>query len=246
MIDSGGQRCLDFGRGRSAVGDEFFGVGSFEIALVRTLRETRYQLSDPRGVMHHANVGRPSRSACSMKQHPGSRGMSRSAASRILTTAYVRGMTDDQLPIRWIHLTTPLSGLDEEFRRSRELYVLEVAEEALGMAGRMIAASKSSYRTRYPDRVPVFNGNVCIEPAQKIWFGDIDLTLDEPKLFALARALNTKVYVVLERDGRFQGRDERPLLDRAVYSVTPEGIANYVESLQRGDDGRLHPSARSA
>jgi hypothetical protein len=155
-------------------------------------------------------------------------------------------MTDDQYPIQWIHLTTPVPGLDEEFHRSRERYVLEVAEEALGTAGRMIAASKSSYRSRFPDQVPIFNGNVCIEPAQKLWFGDLDLTLDEPKLLALARALNTKVYVVFESDGRFGGRDERPLLDRAVYSVTPEGAAIHAEALQRGDDGRLHPSARRA
>lgn len=55
----------------------------------------------------------------------------------------------------------------------------------LGPPVRMISASKTGYRDRHPDHLPVFNANVCLGAA-KIWFGDIDLTLDEPKLLDLA------------------------------------------------------------
>jgi hypothetical protein len=109
----------------------------------------------------------------------------------------------------------------------------------------MISASKTGYCPKHPDRFPVFNANVCVEPAQKVWFGDLDLTTDEPKLVALARVLDLKIYVLYERDGRFGGGDDEPLLDRAVYSVTPDGVTVINSEMHRGQDGRLHPNDRA-
>ena len=151
---------------------------------------------------------------------------------------YVHVMTDDQ-PIRHIYINEPIPGLEEQFERDRERYVLSAAEEILGDAGRMIAGSKSGYCRAFPDHLPIFNANVCVEPARKIWFGDLDLTLDEAKLLALARMLRQKIYVLYEHDARFADRDDAPLLGRAAYAVTPDGVATVPRHASRADDGRL-------
>ena len=52
----------------------------------------------------------------------------------------------------------------------------------------MISHSKSRFRDRHPDQAAVFNANVCIEGG-KIWFGDFNLTVDEPLLLELASQL---------------------------------------------------------
>jgi hypothetical protein len=120
-------------------------------------------------------------------------------------------------------------------------YLRYLAEILLGPPGQLITASHVWFDKLFPDHVAVFNANVCIAPPRKIWFGDIDLTEDERGLAVLAKALDTKVYVLNERDGRFQGRDEQPLLERAVLNVSPDGSAVHAPHIRRAEDGRLRP-----
>jgi hypothetical protein len=110
--------------------------------------------------------------------------------------------------------------------------------EILGPPGRLISYSKSGYRTRHPDHVAVFNGNLCLEGG-KVWHGDLDLTVDEPMLVGLARIIGTTVYVLWERDGRFDHED-KPLLREAVYSVAPSGQPWFEQKwMSRAVDGSL-------
>ncbi len=92
----------------------------------------------------------------------------------------------------------------------------EQAIDILGFPGRMVSASKLDYSRQYPEHIVVFNSNVCTEDG-KIWFGDIDVTLDEDKLKTLAEAIGKKVYVLYEMDGRFDNEDS-PQLDNAVWT----------------------------
>lgn len=89
------------------------------------------------------------------------------------------------------------------------------AVEILGMPGRMVSASKSGYSTAHPDNIVVFNSNVCTESG-KIWYGDIDVTLDEAKLKELAEAIGERIYVIYEMDGRFEN-EAKPKLDDAIW-----------------------------
>lgn len=114
----------------------------------------------------------------------------------------------------------------------------QAIEETLGYSGRMISFSKTGYRERHPDHVIVFNANVCLA-AGKLWHGDLDLTVDEPKLVELARCLGETVFVVYEYHGRFENEDT-PLLDQAVYSVTSSGHTRFrFEYLERREDGTI-------
>jgi diphthamide synthase (EF-2-diphthine--ammonia ligase) len=90
------------------------------------------------------------------------------------------------------------------------------AREVFGFEGRLISQSKSRYRENYPDHTVVFNGNLCTKEIGKIWFGDIDVTLEKDKIDQLAKTIGMKVYVLYESDARFEN-ERKPLFDRAVY-----------------------------
>jgi len=111
----------------------------------------------------------------------------------------------------------------------------------LGLPGRMIAASKSNYTNRHPDRVAIFNANVVLSPLVKAWHGDIDLTLAEPLLHELARLTGRIVYLLYEFDGRFEN-EHAPRIENAVFSVTPTGHTRFRhEQIERTADGFLRP-----
>jgi hypothetical protein len=105
----------------------------------------------------------------------------------------------------------------------------KIAEERLGMRGKMISFSKSGYAKKNPDNLIVFNSNVCTDEG-KIWYGDLDVTLSYDALSDLAKETDKTVYVLTEMDGRFEN-EEKPLLDRAVVKFLPEGGHEVTSSL---------------
>ncbi len=112
----------------------------------------------------------------------------------------------------------------------------------LGPPGRMVGLSKSGYMTAHPQHMAIFNANVCFGEG-KVWWGDIDLTIDEHSLEALAARTRETVYVLHESDGRFR-HEAAPLLERAVYSVTPDAHTRFdAPYFTRAADGRLYVRA---
>lgn len=152
---------------------------------------------------------------------------------------------DDARFWRIIEISEPLDGLLELYEHDRALYVDAIAERLLGPAGRMIAASKTRYWERHRTNLPVFNANVCTRERGKIWFGDLDLTLEEPQLRALARAINERIFVLHERAARF-GNEGSPAFDEAVAVIAPDGAVELGRWTMRAADGRLRPKERDA
>lgn len=73
--------------------------------------------------------------------------------------------------------------------------------------GRMISGSKSGYSEKHPNNLIVFNGNIIIEKHGKIWYGDLDVTLDQDKLQAVANELCRDLYILREHDARFENEN---------------------------------------
>jgi diphthamide synthase (EF-2-diphthine--ammonia ligase) len=94
--------------------------------------------------------------------------------------------------------------------------VTAIADTHLGCAGKMLSGSKSAYREKYPNHLVVFNSNICTKEYGKIWFGDIDVALDEDKLEKLADELKVSLYVLYEMDGRFE-YETNPQFNKAVH-----------------------------
>lgn len=93
-----------------------------------------------------------------------------------------------------------------------------VAATLLGMHGKMISSSKSGYRSRNPKHLVIFNANVCTE-SDKIWFGDLDITLDKNKLSKLAQELGEDIYVLYEMDGRFEN-ENNPRIEKYIIKYS--------------------------
>lgn len=98
----------------------------------------------------------------------------------------------------------------------------KIAEEVLGYCGRLLG-SKSRYSQAHPDNLVLFNSNVCTKEDGKIWFGDLDVTLEKSKLKELSKRLEKKIYVLYEMDGRFEN-EIAPKLERALAIINGNNI----------------------
>jgi hypothetical protein len=97
----------------------------------------------------------------------------------------------------------------------RDLFLLEGLN-----FGRMLSGSKSRYREANPHNEVYFNANVFTRN-EKIWFGDIDVTIDGEKLERIAEAIGEKLYVLREMDGRFENESisEIEIMQKAVFTT---------------------------
>jgi hypothetical protein len=106
----------------------------------------------------------------------------------------------------------------------------KIATDILGFPGRLISGSKSTYKSSYPENLVVFNSNLCTEKG-KIWYGDVDVTLDLEKLTEIAFKIQEKIYLLYEMDARFEN-EETPRLEKFVIAITPDGKQVLSESLK--------------
>lgn len=90
------------------------------------------------------------------------------------------------------------------------------------LQGRMIAFSKSAYRENYPENLVVFNANVFVLGEGKIWYGDLDITLEEKKLKKIANKLGKDLFILYEYDGRFENEilPDPEIIKRACYKIS--------------------------
>jgi hypothetical protein len=92
---------------------------------------------------------------------------------------------------------------------------------------RMIGASKSTYRTRFPSNIVVFNANIITITSGKIWHGDLDVTKEIKSLTLIAQELGEPLFVLSEMDARFETEnDPMPVFaDRAIAMISSSGTA---------------------
>lgn len=131
---------------------------------------------------------------------------------------------------------------------ARPLAPSELAELLLGHRGRMISFSKSGYRARRPANAAIFKARVYVGE-ECVWYGDLDLTLDERLLARLADLSGLNVRVAYERHVGL----EEPSEQDVVLELRPSGVerARFADYLERADDGTLrhrllrHPRLRA-
>jgi hypothetical protein len=122
------------------------------------------------------------------------------------------------------------------------------ASSLIGVLGRMISGSKGGFREdpRTRDHAVVFNGNLSLTEG-KFWHGDLDLSVEERPLRELARVLDADVFVLYERDARFDTA-RSPRLAQAVAIFHPDGSVTLNErAVHRNADGLIKhgPEGRS-
>jgi len=70
--------------------------------------------------------------------------------------------------------------------------------------GRMLSGSKTMYHKQYPDNTVVFNSNIITKKSGKIWYGDVDITMEFDNLKSIADELKEDLYILYESDARFE------------------------------------------
>lgn len=114
----------------------------------------------------------------------------------------------------------------------------DIIRQNLGVAGRMISGSKSGYRQVNPDNAVIFNANIIASNLEtqdhaKVWYGDLDITLDELALNEIAKISGLKLYILYEMDGRFEHEDD-PQVHKYVFctdgtmSIAPKYTGHYT------------------
>lgn len=103
----------------------------------------------------------------------------------------------------------------------------------LAPMGRMISSMKKEPK----GHICIWNGNIIVEEKgsmgikkyRKVWFGDIDLTKDSKKLQKCAKEIGKPLYILRERDGRFDN-ETNPKIENAVAIINPNEKLNNIIS----------------
>lgn len=98
--------------------------------------------------------------------------------------------------------------LPSEFEADPNCYVI-FATNGL-MMGRMIAPSKSAYCKDHQGELVIFNANILTKTHGKVWYGDINVTLDFDNLKNIADQIGEDLYILMEGDARF-GYENQPI-----------------------------------
>ena len=77
-----------------------------------------------------------------------------------------------------------------------------------------------------PGHTCVWNSNAVIKSQGKVWYGDIDITKDGKILKELAKELGEPIYILRERDCRFETQNDSidTLIGKAVWNTDQEII----------------------
>lgn len=108
--------------------------------------------------------------------------------------------------------------------------IKELFNEHFILYGRILG-SKSRYRDAHPNNFTIFNANICIKQG-KVWFGDVDLTLEKDILLKISKEVGQTLYVLYEMDARFN-HEEEPLLSKSACIFRPDGTFEIREDLRQ-------------
>ena len=107
--------------------------------------------------------------------------------------------------------------------------ISSVAQEYLGMPGRMLYHSKSRGKP-----TTIFNANIFDRRAKKIWFGDLEIERDRAALLKISKELGP-LYVLYEMNGRFlEFKPTKRYLElKAIVTVTGGNITYSKDFAER-------------
>ena len=121
-----------------------------------------------------------------------------------------------------ITLTEPYLS---EFKPTMSIREIQKHFDAHGFYdARMLGAHKIDYRMANEGDLIVFNANVLMSGYGKIWYGDLNLTLEWIILKSIAQSLNTTLHILWEMDARFgeEGKPFKELIEKAVWNTTDD------------------------
>jgi len=111
----------------------------------------------------------------------------------------------------------------------------DVVVNTLGRTGKMLSGSKGQYRYDHPNHMVYFNANLVLSDGTKLWYGDLDITVQEIDIRALAAKLSKTIHILPEMAARFEF-ESNPDLRQCVYHTDGEDVWFNTEYYHRVDD----------
>jgi hypothetical protein len=150
-----------------------------------------------------------------------------------------RGQLDEGTPPKLIftHGLPPGERLEQAGDRPT-IEISEIAVEILGQHGRLLSMSKTHYADAHPENEVWFNACIFAANGDEIWFGDVDLTLEDGELQQLAERIGP-FYLTREQPYRFGGLPEDPEQD-------PKRIRRYAPPRLIADRRRARSDSDSS
>jgi hypothetical protein len=131
-------------------------------------------------------------------------------------------LEDGDLPPEAFTHRLPLGKPIKEPNRGKVTICLSrEAVSLLGQPGRVLGSSKAQYRKKHPRHEVLFNACLFDDGGREIWFGDVDLTVDEPELKKLANRIGP-IILTPELPYRFEGLSPNSLRYRRVRRYAGE------------------------
>jgi len=110
--------------------------------------------------------------------------------------------------------------------------------------GFMLSGSKSFYRLKYRHNTIVFNSNIFFfndinQLWEKIWFGDIDISLQGDILKDISKEIGHPLYVVSEMNGRFGNADNQNIDSCYIWNTNEDTPFISNEKFQELEKERI-------
>jgi hypothetical protein len=106
-----------------------------------------------------------------------------------------------------------------------------------------IFGSKTGYHRSHPKNIYIPNANICTKEHGKIWYGDLDLTVDAETLKKISKKLKTPLYVFYEMDARWKA----PEFIDAIFEITNKKMnllkPGYDKFFKQSKTGVWHNTA---
>ena len=96
-----------------------------------------------------------------------------------------------------------------------------IIEKRLGDVGNVLSSNRTRYRKTHPNNLIIFNSNIIIDN-QKLWTGDIDITISNDDLIDISRIMNKDVYILFGADKRLKN-DDTDTDKYCVVMYSPDG-----------------------
>jgi hypothetical protein len=139
------------------------------------------------------------------------------------------------------NLNTEYTKYQSEFKEDPECHVI-FATHGL-MMGRMIGASKSKYCQEHQGDLIIFNANVITKSHGKIWYGELNKTLDFDKLKNIADHITEDLYILMEGDARF-GYENEPI-DQLIKKARTVIKCNECLKIKKMMDNETNPIVKA-
>lgn len=118
-----------------------------------------------------------------------------------------------------------------------ETELMEIFRKHLLYGGRMISGSKSGYRERHPDNDVIFNARIFTPKYRCVWWGDLDITLDNKTLQNVCNEIGEEMIVTTESVSWYAEDKKYEDVEKYAHTKFIPDARTYFSRIYEGLEG---------